>query len=93
MIRHLGDRLNRIIPDFGIIGLKGIIEPILPHPKRHQRSAEFCQSIQARLGFINRSAAHRWIWIGKRAQLEARIGIIAHGQTVQRDLLILKQML
>ena len=93
MIRHLGDRLNRIIPDFGIIGLKGIIEPILPHPERHQRPAKFCQSIQARLRFINRSAAHRWVWIGKRAQLETRISVIAHGQTVQHDLLILKQML
>ena len=67
VIRNFRHRGNRIVPHPPVIALKGIVDPVLTHPQRHQIPAHFGQRVQSAFGLVDGGAAHGGVGVGKGA--------------------------
>ena len=90
MVRNLRHGGYGVFPLGGIVGLKGIIETVIAHPKGHQIATEDTQLINAALGQIDRRLSHGFIGMGECAQFETGFGVIAHGKAIQLYAIVCK---
>ena len=78
-------RVDRVVPHRAVIGLKRIIETVLTHPKRHQVAAHFGKRVDALLRDIDSGLTDRLVGMREGTEFEPGIGVVAHGEAVERD--------
>ena len=82
MLGYFTNAIDLVLPERRIVGLEGIVEAILAEPERHQVGAASRAGVDAGLGQIDGFAAHRRVGIGEGAELEGRVGVVAHGKAI-----------
>ena len=73
------------VPGLAIVQLEIVVEPVLAEPDRHEVGAHGARRVDAALGQIDGLLPHGFIRIREGAELEGRIGVVAHGQAVDRQ--------
>src|SRR5829696_6817984 len=79
------DAGNFPVPSLAIVQLKVVIKSILAEPDRHQVGAHGPRRVDAALGQLNGLLPHGFLWVCKGSKFESRIGVVAHGQAVDRQ--------
>ena len=85
VLGDLADAFDFPVPGLGVVELEIVIEAVLAEPDRHQLDAHRTGGIDAALGQLDRLLPHGFIRICEGAELEAGIGVVAHGQAIDRQ--------
>ena len=85
VLGDLADAVDLHLPHGGVVDLEAVVEAVLPEPERHQVAARLARRVDAALGEVDRLAADRRVRVGEGAELEGGVGVVAHGEAVDRQ--------
>lgn len=83
VVGDLGDGGDAVVPLAGVIGLEGVVEPVLAHPERHQLAAHGRQRVDAAFCQVDGGAADFRVRMAEGAEAETGVGVVAHRKAVQ----------